>query len=38
MTSCTFVPTPIALRADDRRSVLGVVVGDAACVAEVDSR
>jgi hypothetical protein len=38
MTSAAFVPTPIALRADDRRRVVGIVVGDATCVAEVDSR
>jgi hypothetical protein len=38
MTSRPFVPTPIASRADDRRSVVGVVAGDATCMAEVDSR
>ena len=38
MTSAAFVTTPIALRADDRRSVAGVVVGDPTCMAEVGSR
>jgi hypothetical protein len=38
MTFAALILTPIALRADDRRSVVAVVVGDATCVAEVDSR
>ena len=38
MTSATFVLTPIANRADDRRGVVGVAAGDAMGVAEVDSR
>jgi hypothetical protein len=38
MTSATFIPTAIVLRADDRRSVVGIVAGDALSVAEVDSR
>jgi hypothetical protein len=38
MTFAALIPTPIAMRADDRRSAAGVVVGDAIGVAEVDSR
>jgi hypothetical protein len=38
MTFVALIPTPTAMRADDRRCAAAVVVGDAIGVAEVDSR